>query len=367
MPPVRMNPVRLDDLIDAITAVHGESLDQLVDAVLLADHLGEMSDHLVGHFVDRARRSGASWTDIGRSMGVTKQAAQKRFVPKGDRPPLDPEQGFGRFTPGARAVVVTAQNEVQAAGNAEIGPAHLILGLLADPEAVGARAITAQGIALDTVRRTVTITLPAPTAPAPDLVPFDAPARKALELTFREALRLGHDDVGTGHVLLALLDLEDGGGVLTGLGVDGAATRTYLAARAADDGEARAGRGRPDLLSPDQPADPAMLTSQETPKRSMQAPNSSPHICFSSGVSTVPPSERRSHHPRSVGASSPESEIVTVLPVMTPVVPGGKSEHIRVMPASVSIWPCMIRSASGPSMPMVPKVMTLDVPPRTSV
>jgi hypothetical protein len=50
--------------------------------MVVAEHLGELSDHLIGHFVDRARRSGASWTDIGRSMGVTKQAAQKRFVPR---------------------------------------------------------------------------------------------------------------------------------------------------------------------------------------------------------------------------------------------------------------------------------------------
>src|SRR5438309_11712426 len=105
--PVRMtNPVRLDDLIDAIKKVHSDALDQLTDAVLAADHLGEVADHLIGHFVDQARRSGASWTDIGRSMGVTKQAAQKRFVPKepGSVGDLDPSQGFSRFTPRARNV-----------------------------------------------------------------------------------------------------------------------------------------------------------------------------------------------------------------------------------------------------------------------
>jgi hypothetical protein len=81
--PVRMtNPVRLDDLIDAITQVHSDVLDQLSDAVIAADHLDDVADHLIGHFVDQARRSGASWTDIGRSMGVTKQAAQKRFAGK---------------------------------------------------------------------------------------------------------------------------------------------------------------------------------------------------------------------------------------------------------------------------------------------
>src|SRR6188472_713352 len=105
--------VRLDDLIAAINNVHDEPLEQLTDAVLAADHLGEVADHLIGHFVDQARRSGASWTDIGRSMGVTKQAAQKRFVPK---EPLDAEQGFTRFTARARHVVVAAQEEARSAG-----------------------------------------------------------------------------------------------------------------------------------------------------------------------------------------------------------------------------------------------------------
>src|SRR5215212_4911628 len=82
--------VRLDDLISAITKVHDEPLDQLTDAVLAADHLGEVADHLIGHFVDQARRSGASWTEIGRSMGVTKQAARKRFIPKPGE--LDPRR-----------------------------------------------------------------------------------------------------------------------------------------------------------------------------------------------------------------------------------------------------------------------------------
>jgi hypothetical protein len=53
----------------------------------------------------------------------------------------------------------------------------------------------------------------------PDLIPFDPQTRKVLELTFREALRLGHNDVGTEHILLALLEHEDGSGVLTNLGI----------------------------------------------------------------------------------------------------------------------------------------------------
>ncbi|MBN9103240.1 MAG: ATP-dependent Clp protease ATP-binding subunit [Pseudonocardia sp.] len=216
--PVRTN-VRLDDLIHAITTVHSDALDQLQDAVLAAEHLGEVADHLIGHFVDQARRSGASWTDIGRSMGVTKQAAQKRFVPK-ESADLDPDQGFSRYTPRARNVVITSQNEARAAGNDTITPAHLVLGLLAEDKGLGARAIVAQGVPLDAVRAAATAALPPAAETKPDLVPFDAQARKALELTFREALRLGHNYVGTEHILLALLEQEDGTGLLSGLGVE---------------------------------------------------------------------------------------------------------------------------------------------------
>jgi ATP-dependent Clp protease ATP-binding subunit ClpA len=211
------NAVRLDDLIAAIKKVHTEALDQLQDAVLAADHLGDVADHLIGHFVDQARRSGASWTEIGRSMGVTKQAAQKRFVPKADAD-LDASQGFARFTQRARNVVVAAQNEARAAGNPEIGVGHLVLGLLSEPDSLAGMAIRAQGVSPDAVREAVT--LPPAAATVPDLVPYDAPARKTLELTFREALRLGHNYIGTEHLLLALLELEDGTGPLSGLGLD---------------------------------------------------------------------------------------------------------------------------------------------------
>ncbi|GAB1688881.1 Clp protease N-terminal domain-containing protein [Krasilnikovia sp. M28-CT-15] len=222
--------IRLDDLIEAIKKNHPDALDQLSDAVLAADHLGDVADHLIGHFVDQARRSGASWTEIGRSMGVSKQAAQKRFVPKGEAPDLDASQGFSRFTDRARKVVVTAQEEARARGSNQISVAHLVLGLVADPAALGARAIVAQGVSLDAVRETAVATLPPAAESVPALIPFDAHAKKGLELTFREALRMNHNYVGTEHILLALLELEDGTGVLAGLGVDKSTAEASIAA-----------------------------------------------------------------------------------------------------------------------------------------
>ena len=186
--------------------------------MVAADHLGELADHLIGHFVDQARRSGASWTDIGRAMGVTKQAARKRFMPKdpGDPTDLDADDGFSRFTPRAaqRRRRRPRRGPRRRARRDPPGP----------PRARPAqRARRARGPG-DRRHRRHRRRRPRgrhrraaarrPTA-GPELVPYGPAAKKVLELTFREALRLGHNYIGTEHVLLALLEAEDGDGVLT--------------------------------------------------------------------------------------------------------------------------------------------------------
>ena len=77
-------PVPLDNLIAYVKALHPEGgpLGNLSDAMVVSARLDEQSDALIGYFVDQARRAGASWSQIGSSMGVSKQAAQKRFVPR---------------------------------------------------------------------------------------------------------------------------------------------------------------------------------------------------------------------------------------------------------------------------------------------
>ncbi len=229
-PPNQPNPVRLDDLIAVICTAHTDELEQLTSAVLAAEHLSDIADHLIGHFVDQARRSGASWTDIGRAMGVTKQAARKRFLPKdmGTAADLDANDGFARFTPRAKNVVTAAHNAARDAGDDQIRPAHLVLGLLTEPKGLAAEAITSTGTTLDAVRAAAFATLPPPADDAPALVPYGPEARKALELTVREALRLGHNYIGTEHILLALLETEPDDGVLTSLGLDKAAMEDHI-------------------------------------------------------------------------------------------------------------------------------------------
>jgi hypothetical protein len=233
-------PTRLDDLIQFVRRQHpdGGPLDNLADAVLTAERLGEVADHLIGHFVDQARRAGASWTDIGQYMGVSKQAAQKRFVPKKES--LG-DGAFSRFTQRARHAIVQAQEEARGAGHDYIGTEHILLGLLHEPDALAARAMAEQGAPPDRVRAAVTAALgPAVETPPSGHIPFTPRAKKVRELAVRTALRLGHDYIGTEHVLLALFEEGEGvaAQVLAGLGVDGnAAEEWILAALAEDAGE----------------------------------------------------------------------------------------------------------------------------------
>ena len=92
------------------------------------------------------------------------------------------------------------------------------MALFAEPEGLAAKLLAGQGIDAEAAAKAVT--LPPKVDDVPSLIPFNSRARKALELTFRQALRLGHNYVGTEHILLALLEAEDDGGPLHGLGVD---------------------------------------------------------------------------------------------------------------------------------------------------
>jgi hypothetical protein len=219
-------PVPLDNLIAYVKALHPEGgpLDNVSDAFTVSTQMDEQADALIGYFVDQARRSGASWSQIGSAMGVSKQAAQKRFVPTraADLFPPETARPFSRFTERAVRVLVSADR--LAAGSARTGTegaerppvsaAHLAAALLAEPEGVAAKAIAAAGLSPEQVYAAVG------TGPAPQVtnsesvaplkagllnVRLDEDTKLALRGALRWALRLGHNYIGTEHVLLGLL------------------------------------------------------------------------------------------------------------------------------------------------------------------
>lgn len=194
--------ITLEDLIHQVEDESSDPLERLAHASTLAARIDTISDHLLGHFVDQARRSGASWATIGSSLGVTRQAAQKRFVVGDVR--------MDAFTNRAAVVVLKAQNAARDRAHGEVTGLHLILGLLAEWPGIAGQALETVGVGRAALDEAVRAALPPadgePTAAHRD---FSVGLRKALELAVRESLRLGHGYVGTEHLLLGLLDSED--------------------------------------------------------------------------------------------------------------------------------------------------------------
>ena len=112
---------------------------------------------------------------------------------------------FERFTDRARRVVVLAQEEARMLNHAHIGTEHLLLGLAHEGQGVAARALEALGISLEAVRREVEETIGRGEQPPSGHIPFTPRAKKVLELSLRELTQLGHQYIGTEHILLGLL------------------------------------------------------------------------------------------------------------------------------------------------------------------
>jgi ATP-dependent Clp protease ATP-binding subunit ClpC len=129
---------------------------------------------------------------------------------------------FERFTERARRVVVLAQEEARMLNHDWIGTEHVLLGLLHDGEGVAAAALVAMDISLAAVRREVEEIIGRGEAAPVGHIAFTPRAKKVLELSLRESLQLGHNYIGTEHILLGLIREGDGvaAQVLARLGAD---------------------------------------------------------------------------------------------------------------------------------------------------
>jgi ATP-dependent Clp protease ATP-binding subunit ClpA len=283
----------LQQLINTIKTDAGsdDELTQLATAAVTISDLTSTGDAALGFFVDRARGAGKSWVEISAVLGVSKQAAHKRFADSWTARPA-----FERFTQRARSVVRAAADIARERNHNFVGTEHLLLGMFAQPEGIAAKVLVKHGITEDVVRQAVDIKSPAaepttepkdsaaePTAesksssaepnspsaePAaepktasadPDSPPAvaaaeskrasaepiaepktagaeDAPytrrAAHVLQGAVSEALTLGHNYVGTEHLLLAFY--RDSAGIATKIlleqGLDEAAAWTDIRA-----------------------------------------------------------------------------------------------------------------------------------------
>ncbi len=203
----------LDDLIARVQAQQpgATELVKLAAAVSYAGYLGDLADNLIGHFVDDARSAGASWSDIGQALGVSKQGAQQRFVPRGPQDAADLKVPiFSRFTDRARKAIVAAQESARQLSSKSIGTEHVLLGIIADPESIAVKAMRGAGVSPDEVRRLIEDAADRTSEAPAGHIPFTARAKTALELTMREALKLGHNYIGTEHLILAISSMSEG-------------------------------------------------------------------------------------------------------------------------------------------------------------
>jgi len=216
----------LDELISQTRdeAASAEPLDLLAAAAQRQQVLSDLGDELLDHFVQGAREAGCSWSQIGTTLGVSKQAAQQRHAPVQSllsklRSTVASVAGgvFTRFATPARQAVMLAQDEARRLQHPKMDTEHLLLGVVGVPEGRGAQLLTEAGLDLGALRAEIEAAAPRGPQPVTGHLAFTSAAKKAIELGLRHALNLGHDHIGTEHLLLGLLTDRAGigGDILT--------------------------------------------------------------------------------------------------------------------------------------------------------
>ncbi|WP_306334701.1 Clp protease N-terminal domain-containing protein [Streptomyces sp. KL118A] len=194
--------ISLADLIARLDEELPESneLARISEARLRAQTLSDLGDQLIDHYVSKAKQTGASWTEIGDAIGVSKQAAQQRHAPG----------PFERFTELNRHGIVLAQEAARTHKHDSIGTEHLLLGLLGETQGLAHEVLVAKAGSERRVRDAIEEVLPPAGAKAlRGHIAFRPESKEAIEQARRVSSDLGHDRVGTEHMLLGLMRAEE--------------------------------------------------------------------------------------------------------------------------------------------------------------
>ena len=193
----------LQELIDEVKADASgqEALIQLTQASNTVNDLEEVGDALLGHFVDQCRRGGHSWSEISRALGVSKQAAHKRFTAE--------QPTFERFTERAQSVLVKSETEAHRLGHGFVGTEHILLALFDVPDGLAMRVLDEVGVSKAMVEEQVSALIKRTSASEGGRLPFTPRAKSVLSESVAVALGLGHNYIGTEHLLLGLFADEE--------------------------------------------------------------------------------------------------------------------------------------------------------------
>ena len=194
--------VSLADLIARLDAEFPDAsnLARISEAHLRARILADLGDQLVGHYVGQAKQAGASWSEIGDAIGVSKQAAQQRHAPT----------AFERFTDLNRHSIVLAQEAARNHKHDLIGTEHLLLGLLGEPRGLAYEVLLTKTGSEQGIRDAIEEAMPPSGKKAPrGHIAFRPESKEAIEQARRASDDLGHHWVGTEHLLLGLIRAEE--------------------------------------------------------------------------------------------------------------------------------------------------------------
>lgn len=195
----------LTDLIATVEAdaAARDPLTHLATASATAAELTEMADALVGHFVDRCRSAGRTWVEISEALGVSKQAAHKRYTAGPSVTAL-----MGLFTDRARQAIAASLDAARGLGHSFVGTEHILLGLF-PPGGIAATLLAESGLTEASVAERVVTHTPR-TATSSAEPPFTPRAAKVFSGALSESLSFGHNYIGTEHLVLALFRDPEG-------------------------------------------------------------------------------------------------------------------------------------------------------------
>ena len=228
----------LDELIAEVHRRARGDLERLSAAVGEAAALSELGDALIGHFVERARLAGHTWSQVGERLGVSKQAAHQRFVAAPGGPSAHAWRGTVRvgrrdvaLDDSVRRAMGFALEEARELRHNYLGTEHILLGILRGEEGGAWEVLSAAGVDAAGVREAIVAIIGRGRGRAPSAPRMTPRAKRVLELAARETKRVRSRCVLTEHVLLALLREGEGvaAQILAHAGVTEEAVREAIA------------------------------------------------------------------------------------------------------------------------------------------